>query len=154
MNILRISLFFGLLSVLPFAFADSAAEKEAGKLLNTMGMGEAMTQSMAKMIDLQLKQNPTLAPYKGVMMKFFSKHMSWESLKPEFLAIYVDAFTANELREINGFYATDAGKKTIAKMPTLMAQGGQIGAARVQANIGELQAMIKAEAKRLQESSQ
>ena len=38
-------------------------------------------------------------------------------------------------------------------MPSLMAQGGQIGAARVQANIGELQAMIKAESERLQKLS-
>ena len=70
--------------------------------------------------------------------------MSWASLKPEFLKIYSEAFSAKELREINEFYSTDTGK-TIQSMPSLMAQGGQIGAARVQANIGELQEMIKAE---------
>ena len=76
--------------------------------------------------------------------------MSYESLKPEMLKIYSEAFTADELKEINKFYATGAGKKTIEKMPTLMAQGGQIGAARVQENIGELQAMMKAEAERIE----
>jgi hypothetical protein len=109
---------------------------------------------MSQMIDLQLQQNPTLAPFKPVMMKFFSKHMSWASLKPEFLKIYSEAFSAKELREINEFYSTDTGKKTIQLMPSLMAQGGQIGAARVQANIGELQEMIKAESERLQKLSE
>jgi hypothetical protein len=80
--------------------------------------------------------------------------MSWESLKPEFLKIYANAFTATELREINKFYATDTGKKTIENMPALMAQGAQIGAVRVQENIGELQAMIKAESERLQKLGQ
>ena len=35
-------------------------------------------------------------------------------------------------------------------MPALMAQQAQMGAARVQENIGDLQAMIQAEAKRIQ----
>jgi hypothetical protein len=119
-----------------------------------MGMEEAMTESMSQLVDVQLQQNPALAPYKDVMMKFFSKHMSWESLKPEFLEIYATSFTASELREINKFYATDTGKKTIEKMPAIMAQGAQIGAARVQENIGELQAMIQAESERLQKPIQ
>ena len=35
-------------------------------------------------------------------------------------------------------------------MPTLMAKGAQLGVARVEENIGELEAMIDAEAKRLE----
>ena len=154
MNLLTLGLLISLLSVLPVVFADSSAEKEAEMLLNSMGMEEAMIQSMSQMVDVQLQQNPALAPYKDVMMKFFSKHMNWQSLKPEFLKVYVNTFTAHELREINKFYATDTGKKTIKEMPTLMAQGAQIGAARVQTNIGELQAMIKAESERLQRLGQ
>jgi hypothetical protein len=154
MKLLKLGLFIVSLSVMPIAFADSVAESEAEILLNTMGMEEAMIQSMSQMIDVQLQQNPALSPYKDVMRKFFSKHMSWESLKPEFLKIYANAFTATELREINKFYATDTGKKTIENMPALMAQGAQIGAVRVQENIGELQAMIKAESERLQKLGQ
>jgi len=149
MKILKLGVFVALLSVFPFVYADSAAEKEAEKLLNVMGMEDAMNQSMSQMVEIQLQQNPTLAPYKSVMMTFFNKHMNWESLRPEFLKIYSEAFTASELREINAFYATDTGKKTIEKMPTLMAQGAQIGTARVQQNIDELQSMMKAETERL-----
>ena len=54
--------------------ADTESEREAEKLLTTMGMEEVMVQSMSQMIDLQLQQNPTLAPFKPVMMKFFVTH--------------------------------------------------------------------------------
>jgi len=149
MKLFKLSIFAGLLAISTITFANSASEKEAEKLLSTMGMEKAMTESMSQMVDIQLQQNPTLAPFKSVMMKFFKKHMNWNSLKPEFVQIYSAAFTASELREINAFYATDIGKKTIEKMPTLMGQGAQIGAASIQKNIGELQAMIKEESERL-----
>jgi len=153
MKLFKLGLLVGSLAISSLTFANSDSEIEAEKLLNSMGMEKTMTASMSQMLDLQMQQNPTLVPFKLVMMKFFNKHMSWDSLKPEFVQIYSEAFTASELRDINAFYATDTGRKTIQKMPTLMAQGAQIGAARVQANIMELQSMIKAEAERLESLS-
>ena len=135
------------------AFAENANE-EAEKLLNTLGMETALEMSMSQMLDIQLQQNPSLTPFKDVMMSFFQKHMSYQSLKPDMLRIYAETFTGTELKEINDFYSTDVGKKTIEKMPQLMAQGAKIGAARVQENIGELQQMIQAEAARIQADEQ
>ena len=132
------------------SLADAASEKEAEKLLNMVGTQEVMEQSMSQMLDIQLQQNPALAPYKGVMMEFLNENMSYESLKPELIKLYSEEFTSSELREINAFYSTDVGKKSIEKMPTLMMQGGQLGATRVQENIGDLQAMIQAESERIQ----
>ncbi len=114
-----------------------------------MGMKEALEHSIEQTLDIQLQQNPTLVPFKEVMMKFFRKYMSYETLKPDMVKIYADAFTANELKELNAFYSTPTGRKTIQKMPELMAKGSQIGAKRVQDNIQELQKMIKDEADRI-----
>ena len=150
---MKLSKFFILLSVIcmfSISSADASSEKEAEKLLNMTGTQEIMDKSMSQMLDMQLQQNPALAPYKLVMMKFLKKHMSYESLKPELIKAYSKEFTASELREINTFYLTNVGKKTIEIMPALMAQQAQMGAARVQENIVELQAMIQAEAKRIQ----
>tara|TARA_R110002073_G_scaffold112231_2_gene248910 strand:+ start:75 stop:542 length:468 start_codon:yes stop_codon:yes gene_type:complete len=132
------------------ALADDASIKEAEKLLQTMGTEAALEQSMSQMLDVQLQQNPALAPYKGVMMAFFNKYMSFNSLKPEMAQAYADAFTLAELQEINTFYATDVGQKVVEEMPRLMAAGAQMGVSRVQENIGELQEMIKAESERIQ----
>lgn len=132
-------------------FANEEAKQEAEALLNIMGMEQALNQSIEQMLQVQLQQNPAMVPYKNVMKDFFSKHMSYESLKSDIITIYAEAFTAKELREINAFYRTPVGRKTIEVMPKIMGQGAQIGAKRVQANIAELQQMIKAESERLQQ---
>ena len=132
------------------SFADDASKKEAEILLTTLELDKAFEQTTVKMLDVQLKQNPKLAPFKQVMLRFFNKYMSYDSLKPEMVEIYSEAFTASELKEIVAFYKTPTGKKSIKKMPELMAKGGQIGAQRVQDNIQELQEMIRIESERLQ----
>ncbi len=133
------------------AFADKASEMSAEKLLNAMDMETTLSHSIEQMLNLQLQQNPSMAPYKETLATFFKKHMSYESLKPEMIKLYAEAFTAAELNEITAFYNTAVGKKTIEKMPALMAAGGQIGAQRIQANMAELQSMIQAESERLQQ---
>lgn len=132
------------------SFADDTSKKEAEILLNTLGLDKALEQATAQMLDVQLKQNPTLVPYKQVMLRFFNKYMSYDSLKPEMVEIYSEAFTASELKEIVAFYKTPTGKKSIQKMPELMAKGGELGAQRVQDNIQELQEMIRIESERIQ----
>ena len=149
MNLSKIFLLLIVLCISPILPADEASEKEAEKLLDMMGMQEMMDQSVSQMLDIQLQQQPDLAPFKGVMIEFFNKNMSYESIKPELIKMYSEAFTASELKEIIAFYSTDVGQKSIQKMPALTAQGAQLGATRVQQNIGDLQAMIEAEAERL-----
>ena len=150
MNLSKVFVLITALGMSSMSLADAASEKEAEKLLNMVGTQEVMEQSMSQMLDIQLQQNPALAPYKGVMMEFLNENMSYESLKPELIKMYSEEFTSSELREINAFYSTDVGIKSIEKMPTLMMQGGQLGATRVQENIGDLQAMIQAESERIQ----
>ena len=150
MKLSRCILLIALVISSSHTLADNDSRKEAELLLSTMGLDQALEQSISQMLDVQLQQNPTLVPFKQVMLRFFNKHMSYESLKPEMVTIYAEAFTSTELKEINAFYKTPAGAKTIEKMPELMAKGGQIGAKRVQDNIQELQDMIKVESERIQ----
>lgn len=152
MKLLQLISMISLAIVCNFAMADAASEKQAEILLSKLNMKTAMEQSMANLIDLQIQQQPALEPFRVVMESFFSKYMSYESLKPDMVQIYAQAFTAQELKEINAFYETRTGKKTLEMMPTLMGQGGQLGARRVQSNMDELREMIQAEAQRLQEA--
>ena len=122
---------------------------EAEKLLASLKIQAALDRSMSQMLDAQLQQSPSLLPYRNIMLSFFEKHMSYKTLKPDMVKLYSRAFTTDELREINAFYATDVGKKTIQKMPLLVGEAGRLGAKRVQKAMPELQSMIKAEAKRM-----
>lgn len=149
MRAIKITLLIALLSFSFISFANPEAEVEASKLLKTMDMNRIINENMSNMVDMQIQQQPTLAPFKSVIMKFFQKHMSWESLEFEFIYIYSHAFTAQELRELRAFYETQTGKKALEKMPQLSAQGSLLGALRVKENMPEMQAMLIEEAERL-----
>ncbi|PCI42761.1 MAG: hypothetical protein COB51_12500 [Moraxellaceae bacterium] len=152
MNFIKNILMTALLVSGSVAYADSEAEKEAEIFMAIMGMEEVLERSMNTMLERQLKNNPGLTPFKELIREFLNKHVSYESLKPDMIQIYAETFSAEELRAINAFYKTDAGKKAIQKIPELMAKGGQIGVSRFKANISELQSLIKAESERMKQA--
>lgn len=133
------------------AFASDARSVQAAEsLLAVTQMENLLDESIDQALALQIQQNPQLAPFEPVLRAFFRKHMSYESLKPDLIAIYTNSFTADELDEITAFYHTATGQKTVRLMPVLMQRAAQMGLNRVQANVGELETMIKAEVERLQ----
>lgn len=156
MNLIKATLFAVALLTGPLAFAaaDTESMKQAEQLLQSIGMEETLALATAQMVDVQLQQNPSLAPFKTILLEFFSRYMSFNSLKPEMVKAYAEAFTVAELKELNAFYGSALGQKAGKRMPQLMGEVAQLGTTRVQANINDLQTMIKAEAERLQEQQQ
>ena len=122
--------------------------KAAEQMLTLMDMPTVLKKSVDEMVAMQVQQNPAIAPYETVMKQFLAKYMSWDSLKADMIKIYMDEFTESELGELNKFYQTPIGKKTVERMPTLMSKGAQIGGQRVQEHMPELQAAIAAEAQK------
>jgi hypothetical protein len=128
----------------PVVLADQKTHRKvAEELLKTMGVDKQVETAIAQMLDLQIKNNPKLVPFRDTFKKFFTKHMSWESLKEDLVTIYVDAFTEEELNGILAFYRTPVGRKMVEKMPDLMSKGMQLGVRRVQENQEELRRMIQ-----------
>jgi hypothetical protein len=143
----RIQLLLAVLAVLVAASAAAADQKShrkaAEELLKVLNMDKQLQSAIDQTLDLQIKANPGIAEYRDVMKKFFSKHMSWDSLKEDIITIYTDAFTEEELNEITKFYKTPVGKKLVEKNPELMGKGMQLGVKRVQENQGELRQMLE-----------
>ena len=130
-----------------FLRADDASHHAAAEtLLGLMDMPRVMSQSVDSMLDAQVKQNPAIAPYQAQMKAFFAKYMSWDSMKTDMVKLYEDEFSEAELKELITFYQTPVGKKTIQKMPLLLAKGAELGQKRVQEHLPELQAAIAAQA--------
>ncbi len=150
----RILLALALLNFIPLARA--AEEKAAGgthykaaeQMLTILDTPNLLKQSIDQMVSIQVQQNPTMAPFEGALREFLGKYMSWETLKPDLIKLYMDEFSEAELGEINKFYQTPTGKKMVTKLPTLMSKGAQLGASRMQAHMPELQATIEAQAKK------
>ncbi len=119
------------------------------ELFSVTKMDKTFGETIAKMLDLQIKQRPKMAPYRAVMLKFFAKYMGWESLKEDMAKIYASKFTVDEIKKLTAFYRTPLGMKTALLLPQLAAEGAALGQRKVQANLGELRKMIVAETARL-----
>lgn len=139
-----------LVSCVASAEADDATLREAERFLELSGVAEAMSQSSQMVIDQQLQQNPTLIPFRKVMLAFFEKYVSYEQLKEEYAALYAERFSKQELEKINQFYASGVGRKMVRLMPELMQKGAEIATRRSEEHLPELQQMMADEARRIQ----
>lgn len=133
---------------------ESGHRKAAEELLTLYDMDEILSQTIDQMLSLEIQQNPQLGLYEEVLKRFFAKYMGWESLKEDFIRMYMDEFTEKELRDMIEFYRTPTGQKAIKKVPVLAAKGAQLGQKRVQSNLEELRAMIEEETLRLRSLQQ
>ena len=131
------------------AYADESRYKEVETLLEVMRLDTMLSETIDQAMEVQLQQNPSLVPYRHIMEQFMKKYLSYESIKPELIKLYAQAFTKEELNDITAFYRTPTGQKTIQAMPQLMAQGTQMGQTKMQDHLPELQQQILDEMARL-----
>ncbi len=125
--------------------ADEASHRKAVEaLFGLMEMDSLMSQSVDKMLEMQVQQNPALVPYQAQMKAFLNKYMSWASLKDDMAKLYMAEFSESEINELITFYQTPVGKKTVQKMPGPDDERRRIGSKRVQEHMSELQAALAA----------
>ncbi|MEO5722623.1 MAG: DUF2059 domain-containing protein [Chthoniobacterales bacterium] len=145
MKFLLSLLALSLLTLPPAARADEASHRKAAEsLLGLVGMEALLNKSVDQMLQMQVSQNPAIAPYQAEMKTFLNKYMSWPSMKDDMIKAYTASFTEPELKELAAFYQTPVGTKTIETMPALMAKGAEMAQKRVQEHLPELQAAIAA----------
>ncbi len=130
--------------------ADPATQQAAlDELFQVMEMDKVLDATIEAQVEAMARRQPQMGIYSEVMKKFFRKYLSWEALKPDTSALYLKAFTEEELRDLVTFYKTPTGQKALKKMPELMTAGAKIGQQRVQEHADELREMIDAEATRI-----
>jgi hypothetical protein len=138
--------------------ADARAQSSnqlaaARELVESLQLGPTMQAGATTMIELQVKQNPLLAPYRQVMLDWATKYLTAEAVLPEFAEIYAQTFTERELRELTAFYRTSTGQKLVAQQPELTRQGAAVGQKIATAHQAELEVMISARASELGQPS-
>jgi uncharacterized protein len=119
----------------------SSHERVARDLYQLSG-GDKLAEAGAEAMMETFRQNPELAPYEDVFRAWIRKVFAAGDFESEMARIYMKAFTEGELLEITSFYKTPVGKKALAKLPSLMQQGAEIGRRRAQENAAELEAML------------
>jgi uncharacterized protein len=87
------------------------------EFLKVVGIEKTMTASANAVVQGLIQVNPPLAPYRDIIAKWATKHITWEAAAPEITKIYKDAFTEIELRDVISFYKTPTGQKVLMKLP-------------------------------------
>ena len=135
-NILAVSIALLSLACFPPLHAqDEAKRASAEELLKVMRIDEMMAnqkETIKKMAasflpkNLSAEQLKTAQEIQDKAMETVSRQLSWEALKPDFIQVYSEVYTEQELKDLTAFYQTPAGRKFIEKMPELQARTMEI----------------------------
>lgn len=128
-----------LLAVTMTAFcvrAEDNSRELAQELLEMMDIQTNIEKSfdmIRKMQLAQLQQAGIEESMLGIQQEFMDKMMdlladelSWDNLKDDYITIYTDFFTPDDMRGIIRFYNSPVGKKFLEKQPELMQRSMQI----------------------------
>ncbi len=113
------------------------------ELLEVCRTVENLETTVVNMAEMQIKDMPELAPTRQILIGFYRKCFSFEALKEEIIAVYLDNFTLEELRAITAFYRTPAGKKLAERTLRISTAGMNIGRERMQKHLPALQKEIE-----------
>ncbi|WP_062544315.1 DUF2059 domain-containing protein [Rufibacter tibetensis] len=125
------------------AQTQSSHYKAAETLLLTMGSPKTIDDNLQQMLTMQMEQVPAMKAAEVEVRSFFSKYMNWDAVKGDLIKLYMDEFTEKELKELNAFYLTPVGKKMAQKQSVITMKSAQIGQAKVEPHMMELQQAIQ-----------
>lgn len=132
---------FALVCCSPLLRADEAAQRAtaAEELLKAMHMGEVLKSLLAQRREAITKKIPSFLPKDSSpetvqlfqqttpkIMDIVDKHYSWESLRPDFIQIYSEVFTEQEIKDLTVFYKSPIGQKLYEETPVITAKIIQI----------------------------
>lgn len=125
------------------SLAESDSHRQAvEKLFELTHMQQKIEVSVNNVLALQLQQTPALSEHEDLLTSFLEKNIGWTGMKDNLISMYMDAFTEQELNNINAFYSTPDGQKLIQRLPELIQQRDRLAMQRIQENIGELQQAV------------
>ena len=141
-----ITILFAANLILPCLTAadDNSHLEQVDILFKLTRMEQKINESVESVAQLQLRQNPALEAKREQLMAFLERHIGWNAVRGDLYEMYMQTFTEEELKTINGFYITTTGQKVIVIVPQLVQERNRLSMQRLQQNIGELQAIMSA----------
>lgn len=107
--------------------ADLAKRKElAAKLIPVLKIGDGVTRSFEQIkksqLDMQARQFKSrqiqdTEETSRKTMELMNKELNWDKLKDQFINLYAESFSAEELEALIKFYDSPAGAKLVDKQP-------------------------------------
>lgn len=128
----------------------SDQQKAAFGFMEAAGVEENMDTMSNQLLDMQIRQDPTLAPYKHVLQEWDRRYLSYDAIKTQLAEVYLGYFSPQELDELAAFFSTGVGQKFVNTSPDIMAETTEIGASTAELHMYKLQEMMMVEAERIQ----
>jgi uncharacterized protein len=154
----RLALVLCLIFSLPHtAHADEASRRaKAKEMITLLHMDRLMTQ----MMDSIMKQTSTMSKqmagsnatpadqakideFQHKIFALLDSQLGWKALEPEYITIYANNFTDEELDGIIAFYKSPAGASLVEKLPALTAEGSKISQEKLAIVLPQLKQMIE-----------
>ena len=140
--------------------ADSASHAAEARRFVELTRADKMAvpayMQVRQMFAQRFAQNGGKAAQKAVLERYqaqadqaLDKVVGKGRLDDELVALYSDAFTEAELKELLAFYQTPTGRKVLEQMPQLMAHAAQLTQERLQQAVPEVDKLLAAMAAEL-----
>ncbi|WP_250656720.1 DUF2059 domain-containing protein [Alkalimarinus coralli] len=141
-----------LLLVASVASADEAKQRALAEEMLKASQADAVLENMSKQVNAMFAQTvkqmnvpeerqAEAEKYQQRLNKILEEEMSWNKLKGQFIDVYVDVFSEEELKELVDFYNSPVGKKLISKMPRLMQKSMGLAQQQMQTIIPKIKAL-------------
>jgi hypothetical protein len=116
--------------------------RAAGELVDAMNMQKMMDETAVATMKAQIAQQPVLAQFEDILRETLQKAMKWEEVRGDFIRIYAETYTEDELRQLKTFYQTPLGQRVLATMPEVAAKSTEVSNRRMQQFLPEMQQQI------------
>lgn len=94
-----------------------------------------------------------LEAFQADVFALMDSEMGWERMKAEYIRLYTEAYTEEELDAIVAFYRTPAGQSMVAKTPSLMEKSSALSQAKMALIAPKVQERMQAFARKMAEKA-
>jgi hypothetical protein len=110
----------------PIAAGDSARPASIERLLAVAYPEATHSQLVEQTLRMMVRSNPMFGQAEPALRTFMGKHMSYAALRADQARVFRETYTEGEVQELTKFYASDAGRRFLAKMPAVMARSQEL----------------------------
>jgi len=115
----------------------------ARELMEAAQVQKAAMAGVELTIGEQVRANPAMSRYRQVMMEWARSLFTSQEAINAFAALYADAFTEEDLRQMVAFYRTPVGQKMAASQGVLATRGAELGRELAERKQADLLARIQ-----------
>jgi hypothetical protein len=119
------------------------ATKAAAELMQVIHADKQLHDQITAAFDVQLQNNPAMAPYRNALQSFADKYLTWATMGPQLTAAYAQTFTESELRDLIAFYKTPTGQRYASQQATLAGKSQAISFTILQQHQSELADLMR-----------